>query len=397
MKKRIIILQIIFSINCFAQWSQKTNFGGGIRWGASGFSINKRGYAGLGYNPYPPYSNNDLWEYDPLTNQWTQKSSLPVGAYRGEAVAFSIDSLGYIGTGLGSSILKDFWEYDPNTDKWTQLKDFGGGPRQQAVGFSIGKKGYLGLGGNSTGTKNDFWEFDPKANSWTLLDSFPGAPRTDPLGFAINGKGYVGFGTNSGSLNDLWEYNPVAKSWTKKSNLPGSPRAGAGVFVIGNKAYIGGGLDWGANQTLNDFWEYDANLDLWSLVLSLPDSTRGFFPTFSIQNKGYLTTGYNNNKGTTYSLASTWEYTPIVSDIEKIESDTSVYLIIPNPSFGKFSISSPYKINSVMVYNILGEIIYTTFSFQTSNEIDLSNHPKGIYFIRILEGTKIHNRWILIQ
>ena len=46
------------------------------------------------------------------------------------AVAFSIGSKAYIGTGQDdSSYYKDFWEYDPATDTWTQKADFGGDRR----------------------------------------------------------------------------------------------------------------------------------------------------------------------------------------------------------------------------------------------------------------------------
>jgi hypothetical protein len=54
---------------------------------------------------------------------------------------------GYVGTGAGyNGATADFWEYDPVTDTWTQKADFGGGIRRDAIGFSINGKGYLGTG-----------------------------------------------------------------------------------------------------------------------------------------------------------------------------------------------------------------------------------------------------------
>src|SRR5436190_5359444 len=94
---------------------------------------------------------------------WTQKADFG-GTARTNAVAFSIGSKGYIGTGFDANFafLKDFWEYDPATDSWTQKADFGGTARANAVAFSIGTKGYIGTGSEgSPPFLKDFWEYDP--------------------------------------------------------------------------------------------------------------------------------------------------------------------------------------------------------------------------------------------
>jgi hypothetical protein len=70
-----------------------------------------------------------------------------------------------MGTGFDPSSeegTKDFWEYDPVTNAWTQRADFGGTGRSGAVGFSIGSKGYIGIGGDSNNAfLNDFWVYTP--------------------------------------------------------------------------------------------------------------------------------------------------------------------------------------------------------------------------------------------
>src|SRR6188508_2957081 len=101
-------------------------------------------------------------------NTW-QSKQLFGGTGRSGAVAFSIGTKGYIGTGYDSNPTKDFWEYDPSTDTWAQKADFGGGERNHAAGFSIGSKGYLGTGLRYCMCENtkDFWEYDPATNVWT--------------------------------------------------------------------------------------------------------------------------------------------------------------------------------------------------------------------------------------
>jgi hypothetical protein len=69
---------------------------------------------------------------------WTQKADLG-GIARQGAVAFSIGSKGYIGTGTGQNgFLDDFWEWDQVSNTWTQKANFGGGQLSGAIGFSIG-------------------------------------------------------------------------------------------------------------------------------------------------------------------------------------------------------------------------------------------------------------------
>src|SRR5881392_3149286 len=81
----------------------------------------------------------------PAEDKWTQKANFPGGFGRYGSIGFSIDDKGYMGTGydfyLGHQ--KDLWEYDPVTDAWTQKADLGGVGRESAVGFAINGKGYI--------------------------------------------------------------------------------------------------------------------------------------------------------------------------------------------------------------------------------------------------------------
>lgn len=75
--------------------------------------------------------------------------------------------------------------------------------------------------------------------------------------------------------------------------------------------------------------------------------------------------------------------------------------IFPNPGNGVFYISlqNAAAKSNLEIYNILGKRIYETFYFkqQTSNKIDLSLQPKGIYFVKIYDSEKIYTEKIVIQ
>jgi len=58
----------------------------------------------------------DVWEYDPLTDLWDQKT-LFEGTARSDASAFSIAGRGYVVAGKSTSYeFDDIWEFLPNDD-----------------------------------------------------------------------------------------------------------------------------------------------------------------------------------------------------------------------------------------------------------------------------------------
>jgi len=248
------------------EWTQKADFGGGSRTYSVGFSINGKGYIGTGSGGMS--GSKDFWEYDTINDTWTRKADFP-GEARHGAVGFSIGEKGYIGTGETGyisgdvyypSYFKDFWEYDPQTDEWTQKADFPGEARHGAVGFSIGEKGYIGTGSywNYSGYSvrfRDFWEYDPNTDTWSQKANFAGSSCSGAGGFSISDKGYIGTGYSGSYRKDLWEYDPQTDEWTQKADFPGEARSGAIGFPIGNRGYVGAGKS--SSTSFGDFWEYD--------------------------------------------------------------------------------------------------------------------------------------------
>jgi N-acetylneuraminic acid mutarotase len=298
----VIALTLLISFSCIAQsagWVQKQALylSALPRTDAVGFSIGNKGYIGLGSN------QKDFWEFDPVTNVWTQKANYP-GAANSGAVGFSIGSKGFVGTG---SAQYDFWEYDPVSNNWTQKADVPGGIRTDAVGFSISGKGYIATGSDKTGPtqlfgykyKNDFYEYDPAADVWTKKSDFPGSARTKAIGINIGNKGYVGLGQGSDSLqNDFWCYDPAKDAWNKKADFPWGARYGAAGFGIGGFGYVGTGSTYlngnGPERNNNDFYQYDTATDSWSGNIGFPGVIRVNAVGFSIGNKGYIGTGEIN-------------------------------------------------------------------------------------------------------
>ena len=186
-------------------WSQRINCPRAIKEGI-GFAITLKAYVGLGGANEIDYKN-DFYEYDPSKNKWTQLNDFP-GAPRRGSIGFSMNGKGYTGLGykdIGSNnhgYFKDLWEYDPLTDDWTRLPDFPGEAREDAIGFGIDGAIYVGMGGI-----NDFYKYDLKTKEWSTLNYIPGNYRISAFSFCIGSGIYYGGGMSPNLTSDMWKYS----------------------------------------------------------------------------------------------------------------------------------------------------------------------------------------------
>ena len=102
--------------------------------------------------------------------------------------------------------------------------------------------------------------------------------------------------------------------------------------------------------------------------------------------------------GTTGSVfrrpLSDFDFITSVSNRDELATDI---VFAPNPSNGIFTISlSDVKETPIEVYNIAGQLVYTNILTSKMTTVDLSNQPKGIYFVGI-GGNKIGNYKIVIH
>lgn len=157
------------------EWTKKANFPGTLLTGIPGFSIGDKGYvleAGSGNSAalFSPSGTSDhlLWQYDPASNEWKQRASLLVnGKQIIWATCFSLGGKAYAALGTddldAETDKQDFWQYDPTTNQWTNKPDVGGGYRVFGSSFVVNGKGYVGLGtGNEVAIiHTDLWEYTP--------------------------------------------------------------------------------------------------------------------------------------------------------------------------------------------------------------------------------------------
>ena len=96
---------------------------------------------------------------------------------------------------------------------------------------------------------------------------------------------------------------------------------------------------------------------------------------------------------------STYYYYKSVAGTHDLITEDGTLSANPNPSTGKFTLTSLGSINEVEVFNLLGERVYSARydNGLSSTEINMSGYAKGVYLVLVKDGTKLSSKKILIQ
>jgi N-acetylneuraminic acid mutarotase len=241
--------------------------GGGLERNlACGFSLNGKGYVCLGEGLGSNFMN-DLWEFDKTNQTWTQKADF-IGTPRRGATSFVINNLVYVGTGEdGQGLCSDFYTYSPIENSWEAIANFPGDARRQAVGFELNGYGWVATGDAGT-LKNDLWSYNVVTNQWQQKSNMPGNPRLGAVAWSTSPSAYIATGQDptGAYLNDVWQYNYYQNSWTQRNIFIGGGRVNAIAMVINGSIYVGGGYN---GAYLDDFFIYNGIAELQEDEISL--------------------------------------------------------------------------------------------------------------------------------
>ena len=243
--------------------------------------------------------------------------------------------------------LKDFYRFDPTDNSWTKIEDFPGEARRDAVAFTLDNYGYVGTGrADKALLFKDFYCFDPETETWNTEElGFKGDQRYGASAFVVNGAAYVCLGAKgSGYAQDVIKCTPLGGgkvSWDNMQALtdkPGVkqdkdydriPRAFAVSFISNkgndgeNYAYIATGM--GNNPST--VWKYNHKKDQWHQMEDLAPSAGNVVGavSFVADGYGYYTTGgtsidpidANSSSSTRYFTNSTWRFIPDVKETRR--------------------------------------------------------------------------------
>jgi N-acetylneuraminic acid mutarotase len=228
--------------------------GGGLERNlACAFQVYGKGYVCLGEGEGSGYMN-DLWVYDKNTQVWTQKANF-IGSARRGASSFVVNNVAYVGTGEDcQGLCDDFYRYDAAENMWHAINSFPGGARRQAVGFELNGYGWVATGDAGV-LKRDLWSYNVVTDQWQQKSNLPGNARLGAVAWSTSPSAYIATGQDATGvfLNDVWQYNYYQNAWSSKNIYIGGGRVNATAFVINGTAYLGGGYN---GAYLDDFYSY---------------------------------------------------------------------------------------------------------------------------------------------
>jgi N-acetylneuraminic acid mutarotase len=249
------------------------------------------------------YDNNDLWCFDPATNNWTwiKGSSKPnqFGTYGTLGRADPANTPGartgpttwtdqagrlwlfggvccvYDGRNILRTELNDLWRFDPASGNWTWMK--GSSTSDQSGVYGV--KG-VAAPGNTPGSRSTSSSWTDKSGRFWLFGG--GGATADPQ------PGFYGL------FNDLWCFDPATNNWTwingsdyteavgvygnrgvaDPANVPGA-RDGAVTWTDNTgRFWLYGGITLGRSSgpepppfvNLSDLWCYDPVTNNWTWV-----------------------------------------------------------------------------------------------------------------------------------
>lgn len=198
---------------------------------------------------------NALIVYNPATNKWVHKRSMPIGNYAG--VGGVIQDKLYVLAG-GDTDMPVFFRYDPAKDLWAALPV----PTQQhsfGVAGVIGNKLYVTGGNLAFGDPGKLEVFDPATNAWTTKAHMPVSTERSAAA-VVGGRMHVigGFASNpdgsSRTVRSNFVYDPTLDRWVTRTSLP----ADAGAIGAATKVFLNGGarIEMVSTPASGNNWQY---------------------------------------------------------------------------------------------------------------------------------------------
>lgn len=223
-------------------------------------------------------------------------------------------------------------------------------------------------------------------NAWGI--PFIGHPYNDTLGILFNGNANV---TNQTYVPGIPFTQKITQfSFYYQYKPFGNDTADCRVLLVNQRTPVAGGRFKTNTPTGTSGWQ-QATINLTYVNGLTPDTLWVLMSSSSLDK--------NPKAGSILWIDDASVTLP--TGINQLLNGEEEIEIFPNPSNGVFSVHSLAANNEeqfIEVYNMLGEKIYSTIgNKQKTYTIDISNSPKGIYYVKLHMGEKINTKKIVVQ
>lgn len=392
-----------------------------------------------GYSTAQQWGFNDLWKYDPSTNEWTWMSgtsnvndagtytftcdltttNFPKSRMENRACWTDADGKFWFFGGMYDQYAyfdyNDLWYYDPATNEWSWVSGSSGQNILGVYGTQgipdagnypatyFGSTGWIddschlwlfgGVHSWNSNKSNVLWKYIPGCGACAATTIAFGASETSLCEkFCID---FFDQSTNNPS-SWLWQFpggNPSSSTQTNPADICYNEPGTYDVTLITTTT---GGYD---TLTLSNYLTVSPTPP--TPVITKTNNTLTSSPAYSYQWQLNATDipGATNQS---YETQQTGFYTVIISDVNGCKNSSTLYvgidevydqniLVYPNPSNGNFIIElmnaqSSDEISLTLI-NTLGQKFYSSLEKRSSadwkQEIYLNTVPAGVYFIEI--------------
>jgi N-acetylneuraminic acid mutarotase len=284
-----------------------------------------------GSNPFLAFETSSVLdraeEYDPTTDTWSTRARIPTRRIAFGLAAASNGKVYVIGgyspassTGV-SIIVNTVEEYDPTTDTWTVRASMPTG--RCCLGAVAANNGKIyAIAGHRTVAVSTVEEYDPTTDTWSTRASLPAARADVAAALGANGKIYVfgGHRNTQVAFDSVFEYDPTTDTWATKTPMP-TPRSSlAAAAVNSGKIYAIGGIATNTGQQLATVEEYDSITDTWSTMAGMSTAREKLGAATATNGKIYAVGGADTggrwlslNEEATISSAAVNQPPPITS------------------------------------------------------------------------------------
>lgn len=267
---------------------------------AAACSLNGKGYIFGGRTQDGSYLN-DLWQYDPATDSWTQIDTIP-GAPRIKPLMIADDEALYIGLGFAkgnvydkASYLRDLWRFTPSDGKWQALKPCPNDKTISPVPYIEGRKIYL-LYSTGWSYTDEIKYYDLETNRWdTIMEGHRAAARFAAAGGQCGGRSFLGTGLNKYNLKDWYEVDLGSNTWIERTSIPGKGRNLSACSATDKYIYLFGGRyfagEYTGGEVFEEYIRYNVAEDQWERCGSMPCGRGENMIAFTIDNLVYFGLG----------------------------------------------------------------------------------------------------------
>lgn len=340
------------------------------------------------------HNTNEM--YDPTTDTWMKKAPMPTPR-KSFGMAVYQDKI-YVISGLTESdggyydgITGVNEVYDPATDTWENKTSLP--TRRYGIGANaIGGKIYVIGGKNASGRIDEINEvYDIATDTWTKMAPIP-ARVSFYASAVVDNKIYVIGGTNGSVYGDLTQiYDPETDTWSRGAPIP-FPATGVGasattgvwapkrIYVIGAVQPYGLADQEGNVVVVSNVQNqiYDPEKDAWTIGAALPIA-RILFGVAVVDDILYAIGGTNSMIFSSYiTFGDNQQYTPYeygtISPVVSVVSPE-------NKNYTSGNISLAFTVNK--------PVVWTSYSLDGQDNVTitgntaLSGLPRGLHNITV--------------